>query len=222
VSSSRGLRILGPMRALVLPSGSILVSLPLCLKLKNFIIYVSLCNSRIHVITLFSGHVCVYYASMLRCWHHVWILVRANHPCLGVGCHTFPKVWGCEAYVKHLMSDKLTLKSDKSFFVGYPRETKGYYFDNKAEGKVFATRNGVFMEKEFLSKGVSRSMVQLEEIQETPKIVSAPTDPIHEVQDIVLPDVEVPAPRRSIRARCASKKSTLLTTKHRGYCTARC
>jgi hypothetical protein len=28
------------------------------------------------------------------------------------------KVWGCEAYVKRLMSDKLTLKSDKCFFVG--------------------------------------------------------------------------------------------------------
>jgi hypothetical protein len=41
VSSSRGFRILGPMRALISLSGSILVSLPLCLKLKNFIIYVS-------------------------------------------------------------------------------------------------------------------------------------------------------------------------------------
>jgi hypothetical protein len=30
------------MRALVSPSGSILVSLPLCLKLERFIIYVSL------------------------------------------------------------------------------------------------------------------------------------------------------------------------------------
>jgi hypothetical protein len=45
------------------------------------------CNSRIHVITLYSGHVCVYYASMLRCWHLVWILVRTDHPYLGVGCH---------------------------------------------------------------------------------------------------------------------------------------
>jgi hypothetical protein len=44
VSSSRGLRILGPMRAFVSPSGSIFVSLPLCLflKLENFIIYVPL------------------------------------------------------------------------------------------------------------------------------------------------------------------------------------
>jgi hypothetical protein len=29
----------------------------------------------------------VYYASMLRYWHLVWILVRTDHPCLGVGCH---------------------------------------------------------------------------------------------------------------------------------------
>jgi hypothetical protein len=42
ISSSRGLRILGQMRTLVLPSISILVSHPLCLKLENFIIYVSL------------------------------------------------------------------------------------------------------------------------------------------------------------------------------------
>jgi hypothetical protein len=46
------------------------------------------CNSRIHVITLYSGHVCVCYASMLRCWHLIWILVRTDHLCLGVGHHT--------------------------------------------------------------------------------------------------------------------------------------
>jgi hypothetical protein len=34
------------------------------------------------------------------------------------------KIRGCEAYVKHLMSDNLTPKSDKYFFVGYPREIK--------------------------------------------------------------------------------------------------
>jgi hypothetical protein len=90
---------------------------------------------------------------------------------------SFLKVWGCESYVKHLMSDKLSPKSDKCFFVRYLRETKGYYFYNKAEGKVFIARNGVFMEKEFLSKGVSGSNVQLEEIQETPKIFQHPLIP---------------------------------------------
>jgi hypothetical protein len=42
VSSSRGLRILGPMQALVSLSDSILVLLPLCFKLEHFIIFVSL------------------------------------------------------------------------------------------------------------------------------------------------------------------------------------
>jgi hypothetical protein len=124
---------------------------------------------------------------------------------------SFLKVWGCEAYVKCLISDKLTPKSDKYFFLGHLRKSKGYYFYNKAEGKVFIAHNGVFMEKEFLSKGVSGSKVQLEEIQETPKNVSAPTDPIQEVQDVVSPDVQAPAPRRSLRACRTTKKFTLLT-----------
>jgi hypothetical protein len=45
------------------------------------------------------------------------------------------------------MSDKLTPKSDKCLFVGYSRETKGYYFYNKAEGKVFVAHNNVFLQK---------------------------------------------------------------------------
>jgi hypothetical protein len=58
---------------------------------------------------------------------------------------------------------------------------------------VFVARNGVFMEKEFLSKGVSGSKVQPKEIQETPKNVSSSTDPIQEVQDVVSSDIEAPA-----------------------------
>jgi hypothetical protein len=46
-------------------------------------------NSRIHVITIYSGHVCVYYVLMLWCCHLVWILVRTNHPCLEVKCHSW-------------------------------------------------------------------------------------------------------------------------------------
>jgi hypothetical protein len=78
------------------------------------------------------------------------------------------------------MPDKLTPKSDKYFYIGYPRETKGYYFYNQAEGKVFVVRNGVFLEKEFISKGVSGSKVQLEEIQKVPQTVSAPLN-LHEM-----------------------------------------
>jgi hypothetical protein len=145
--------------------------------------------------------------SVERTQYEIW---TRKHPGL-----SFLKVWGCEAYVKRLMLDKLTLKSDKYSIVGYPRETKGYYFYNKVVGKVFVARNGVFMEKEFLSKGVSGIKVQLEEIQETPKISLAPTDPINKVQDVVPPDVEAPAPCKSIRAHRATEKFTLLTTEQR-------
>ena len=57
---------------------------------------------------------------------------------------SFLKIWGCEAYVKRLTSDKLHPKSDKCCFVGYPREIKGYYFYNREDAKVFIARNGVF------------------------------------------------------------------------------
>jgi hypothetical protein len=99
--------------------------------------------------------------------------------------------------------------------VGYPRETKGYYFYNKAEGKVFVARNGVFLEKEFLSKGLSGSKVQLEEIQETLETVSTPTEDPRDVQDVAQTVVEAPAPRRSIRARRTTDKLNLLITEER-------
>ena len=38
-------------------------------------------------------------------------------------------------FVKRLTSDKLASKSDKCFFVGYPKETKGYYFYYQYENK---------------------------------------------------------------------------------------
>ena len=60
---------------------------------------------------------------------------------------SFLKIWGCDAYVKRQVSDKLVPKSDKCLFVGYPKETKGYYFYNAPENKVFVARNGVFLEK---------------------------------------------------------------------------
>ena len=79
---------------------------------------------------------------------------------------SFLKIWGCKAYMKCQISDKLALKSNKCLFMGYPKETKGYYFYNASENKVFVARNCVFLEREFISKGTSGSKVQLEEIQD--------------------------------------------------------
>nr|AAO37490.1 putative gag-pol polyprotein [Oryza sativa Japonica Group]AAS01915.1 putative polyprotein [Oryza sativa Japonica Group] len=79
------------------------------------------------------------------------------------------KIWGCEVYVKRLQSDKLTPKSDKCFFVGYPKETKGYYFYNREEGKVFVARHSVFLKKEFISRKDSGSMLWKHRLHEGPK-----------------------------------------------------
>jgi hypothetical protein len=64
--------------------------------------------------------------------------------------------------VKKLQSDKLTPKLDKCIFMGYPKETLGYYFYNRSEGKVFVDRNSVFLDKEFLKREKCREKVYLE------------------------------------------------------------
>ena len=71
----------------------------------------------------------------------------------------------CEASDRQI-SEKLAPKSDKCLFIGYPKETKGYYFYNAFENKVFIARNDVFLEREFIFKGTCGSIVQLEEIQD--------------------------------------------------------
>ena len=48
---------------------------------------------------------------------------------------SFLKIWGCEAFVKRQLSDKLSAKSDKVVFVGYPTETLGYYLYNREDGQ---------------------------------------------------------------------------------------
>ena len=37
------------------------------------------------------------------------------------------RIWECPTYVKYLKIDKLGPKFDRYLFVGYPKETKGYY-----------------------------------------------------------------------------------------------
>ncbi|PKI48232.1 hypothetical protein CRG98_031387 [Punica granatum] len=77
---------------------------------------------------------------------------------------SFLKIWGCKAYVKRLSSDKLGPKSDKCYFVGYPKKTRGYSFYNPTEGKAFVARTAVFLEKEFLLKGTSGRKLEVGEV----------------------------------------------------------
>ena len=55
-------------------------------------------------------------------------------------------------------------------FVGYPKETKGYYIYCPSENKVIIARKAIFLEKEFVLKKDSWSKVELEEtpVPQTP------------------------------------------------------
>ena len=64
------------------------------------------------------------------------------------------------------MADKLDPKSEKCLFVGYPKETMGYYFYNPIENKVFVTRRGTFLEDDLISKRVNGSRIDLEEVRD--------------------------------------------------------
>ena len=48
--------------------------------------------------------------------------------------------------------------------MGYPKETVEYTFYHISKGKIFIAKNGSFLEKEFLSKEVSRRKVELDEV----------------------------------------------------------
>ncbi|GJW93928.1 retrotransposon protein, putative, ty1-copia subclass [Tanacetum coccineum] len=78
---------------------------------------------------------------------------------------SYLKVWGCEALVKRDTPDKLQQRSVKCIFIGYPKETMGYYFYFPPENKIVVARYAEFFEKNLLSQEVSGRARELEEIQ---------------------------------------------------------
>ena len=87
------------------------------------------------------------------------------------------KIWGCPAYVKRIESDKLGAKSGKCLFMGYPKETRGYYFYNPSEQKVFVSKHATILEKEFLQKESCGSKIELDEVHDPQMDMDQPTDP---------------------------------------------
>ncbi|KAL0404271.1 UNVERIFIED_CONTAM: putative mitochondrial protein [Sesamum radiatum] len=78
------------------------------------------------------------------------------------GMASLRRVWGSTAYVKRLVRDKLQSRSSLCRFVGYLKETVGYYFYDPAEQKIFISRNAVFLKKGFPSNN-RRDEVLIEE-----------------------------------------------------------
>nr|GEX45061.1 hypothetical protein [Tanacetum cinerariifolium] len=61
--------------------------------------------------------------------------------------------------------DKLQQRSVKCIFIGYPKETMGYYFYFPLENKIVVVRYVEFFEKKLITQEVSGRAIDLEEIQ---------------------------------------------------------
>ncbi|KAK8590170.1 hypothetical protein V6N12_024552 [Hibiscus sabdariffa] len=110
------------------------------------------------------------------------------------------------------MSTKLEPRSHKCIFVGYPKETKGYYFFNPKENKVFVARTGVFLEKEFLSSKRDRRNIELEEVQQ--QVTEPEVEQTSQIVEENSTNLETQPLRRSTRERHEPERYGFLVTSH--------
>ncbi|GJR99790.1 retrotransposon protein, putative, ty1-copia subclass [Tanacetum coccineum] len=124
---------------------------------------------------------------------------------------SYLKVWGCEALVKRDTPDKLEQRSVKCIFIGYPKETMGYYFYFPPENKIVVARYAEFFKKRLISQEISGRAVDLEEIQEeedtTPSEITSNIP--QEVEGFEPPQEEVIPIRRSERTHRAPNRLCL-------------
>ncbi|GJX31767.1 retrotransposon protein, putative, ty1-copia subclass [Tanacetum coccineum] len=107
-----------------------------------------------------------------------------------------------KALVKRDMLDKLQQRSVKYIFIGYPKETMGYYFYFPPENKIVVARYFEFFEKNLITQEVSRRAIDLEEIQDEDTSPSEITSEIPmKVEGFEPPQEEVILIRRSERSR---------------------
>ena len=72
------------------------------------------------------------------------------------------KIWGCSIHVKRQQTDKLEARSFKAHFIGYSKETMGYYFYLSENHNVIMRHHAVFLKKEFIQDGGSGRKIKLE------------------------------------------------------------
>ena len=128
---------------------------------------------------------------------------------------SFMKIWGCEAFVRRHATNKLGPKSDKCLFVGYPKETKGYYFYYPTENKVVVARTGVFLEREFISRKTSGRKIELSEVQpqeNTEPEIEMETEQAPQAVVEEAPAQETQAQRRSVREHREPQRYGFLVT----------
>ena len=66
---------------------------------------------------------------------------------------------------KNVKRHKLDARAEKFRFVGYPKESIGYYFYHPTQQKMFVGRHTIFLKKEFIQERGSVRFVELEKVQ---------------------------------------------------------
>ncbi|KAK0601219.1 hypothetical protein LWI29_022258 [Acer saccharum] len=110
------------------------------------------------------------------------------------------RIFGCPAHVLKGKTEKMESRSETCIFVGYPKETKGYYFYSPSDLKVFVSTNAKFLEKDYMNDFVPKSRIVLNEMSgdTIPREVTQP-NPI--VSSDPTQDQQPTIPRRSGRVR---------------------
>ena len=62
--------------------------------------------------------------------------------------------------------NKLEPKSEVCLLVGYPKETRGYFFYSRNDNKVFVSTNAKFLEYDYMNNFTPKSKVVLAEMNE--------------------------------------------------------
>nr|GEX36487.1 retrotransposon protein, putative, Ty1-copia subclass [Tanacetum cinerariifolium] len=123
---------------------------------------------------------------------------------------SYLKVWGCEALVKRDTPYKLQQIYAKYIFVGYPKETMGYFFYFPPENKIVVARYIEFLEKNIISQEASRRAFELEKIQNKDASPSKNTSKnLVEAEGFEPPQEYVVPVRRFIRTHRAPKRLCL-------------
>nr|GEY19629.1 hypothetical protein [Tanacetum cinerariifolium] len=127
---------------------------------------------------------------------------------------SYLKVWGREELVKRdtlTKPDKLEPRSIKCIFIGHPKEMMGYSFFYPPENKVLVARNTEFLENNLITQEASRSLEDLEIIQEEDTHPSIDTSLNHEEDDLEIdePQSDIVPIRRSTRTQNAQDRMCL-------------
>nr|GEU65069.1 hypothetical protein [Tanacetum cinerariifolium] len=135
---------------------------------------------------------------------HNCVSEKRNHTLLDMGY---------EVLVKRDTPDKLQQRSVKCIFIGYPKETMGYYFYFPPKNKIVVATCAEFFEKNLITQEVSGWAIDLEEIQDEDTSPSEITSEIPmEVEGFEPPQKEVlvdlPPNCKTVGSKWIFKKKT--------------